>query len=244
MAANFLPARDTVLQAWAVNFSARITAAPTVYGLVVGDATALALLVTTYTNALTTATTPSTRTSGTVLAKNTAKVQMVADIRVLAKRIQANPAVTPQMRNDLGLPIHSLVPSPVPPPSTAPALTLGAVRNCQVPVTLGDSTDPSRRAKPAGVTGALLYSFIAPNGVLPPSDLRQWSMQDVATRRKVTVNFSGADVAKVAHFVACWINGKGERGPLSDTETAVINGSVSAFADEATESSDGTALAA
>src|SRR4051794_25789475 len=122
--ADFIPTKDADLKPFAVNMSAKITLAPTTYGLVAGDATALATLVTGFSSAYDVAVNPTTRTKGTVAAKDTARTILVADIRSLARRIQATPSVTAQQKTDLGLPIHDAVPSPTPVPATRPIVNI------------------------------------------------------------------------------------------------------------------------
>src|SRR5947207_2572088 len=49
MASSFLPDQDQDLEAWAANFDTRITATPTAFGLVAGDATAFHALAADFT---------------------------------------------------------------------------------------------------------------------------------------------------------------------------------------------------
>jgi hypothetical protein len=217
--ADFLPSKDQDLDAWATNFSARITLAPTTYGLVAGDATALATLVTGFSSALATATNPVTRTAGTVAAKDTARAVLVADIRSLARRIQAFPSVTAQQKADLGLPIHDAVPTPVPPPATKPIVTILEKDNKVHVIRLADETTPNKRARPVGTSGAEVYSFVGPN---PPGDLEGWRFEGIASRSDFDVDFNSDDVGKVATIVARWFNRKGEVGPVSNPITGTI----------------------
>src|SRR5437016_1820127 len=107
--ADFLPSSDADLLAFAQNFSTKVTATPVPYGLVAGDATALAALVTSFTTALNTANTPATRTAVTVASKDTARAVLVTELRQLARRVQATPTVTAAQRIELGLPVHDAV---------------------------------------------------------------------------------------------------------------------------------------
>src|ERR1043166_2371809 len=122
--ADYIPHKDADLLSFASNMSTKITATPVAFGLLAADATNLATLLTAFSTALTLATTPGTRTAVSVASKDTARVALVADIRSLAKRVQATPTVTPAQKTDLGLPVHDPVPTPVPVPDTKPALDL------------------------------------------------------------------------------------------------------------------------
>ena len=69
MSKDFLPAKDAELLSWKTDFSAAITATPTDYGLVAGQATAFAALLSAYSAALAIATNPMTRTRGSEKAQ-------------------------------------------------------------------------------------------------------------------------------------------------------------------------------
>jgi hypothetical protein len=221
MASNWLPTKEATLQQFAVNFSSKITAAPTSYGLVVGDATALASLVTSYTSTLATATNPTTRTKTAVTNKNVAKAQLVADIRVLAKRIQANPAVTAGQKTDLGLPLKQ-TPTPIPAPTVAPALNLSSIGIRSHSIRVADEATPNKRGKPAGVQGAEVYVYVAASTVNPPSDLTAWRFEGLTTDPDFNIGYTDADTGKQATIVARWYNPRGEPGPISVPVTAPI----------------------
>lgn len=220
--ADYLPSRDADLDSWAVNYSTRITATPVAYGLIAGDATALATLVSGFTAALILATNPATRTAGTVAAKDTARAVLVADIRSLARRIQAYPAVTPAQKADLGLPIHDAVPSPTPPPFTKPLLALVGNTDRTHTIRLVDETTPTRRARPTGTSGAEVYSYVAAAAEPPPGDLEQWRFEGLATKGEFDVDYNAGDVGKTAYIRAVWYNRKGETGPASNPITGTI----------------------
>lgn len=225
---DWLPSKDALLLSFATNFSAKITAAPTSYGLVAADATALAALVTAYTTAYNTSVTPSTRTKTTVAAKNVAKAQLVASLRSLAKRIQANPAVTAPQKTDLGLPIHSTGPTPNPAPSTSPMVAVLQRGIRSHIISIRDIANQDKRGKPPGVAGAEIYSIVPASATTAPdqlpSDLEDWRFEGIATKGEFVVDYKGDDVGKTAYIVARWFNNKGEAGPIS----APINANVAA----------------
>ena len=109
---SFLPNTDAALLAWSLNFSTLITATPTAYGLVAGQATAYAALHTAYGTALA-ACDPAIRTRGAVQTKNTARTNLKNSARSLAKIVEGTPTVTNAQKVTLGLNVRSL-PSPIP----------------------------------------------------------------------------------------------------------------------------------
>jgi hypothetical protein len=113
MSASFFTSRkDSVLAAGSANFATKISATPTAYGLVAGQATAYAALNTTFQTAYTTAITPSTRTKATVAAKNSARVPLRKMASDLAKIIDGTPTVTDQQKIDLGLNVRKTPSNP------------------------------------------------------------------------------------------------------------------------------------
>jgi hypothetical protein len=212
------PTADAPLKAWAQNASALITSTPTVYGLVAGDATALAALVNDFDTRLDTATTPSTRTKGTIAAKNTSKLALLAKLRQLIKIINAHPGVTNAQRADLGLNPRDVVPTPVPVPVTRPMVTVdvdGTIR-------LVDETTPERRGKPVGVNGAVVYTKIVVGDAPGPVTPADAAFAALATRARVTLPLPAGSKNKTLWVLAQWYNERGELGPISAPASSVI----------------------
>lgn len=212
---SFIPNKDMELQAYAADFLAKIAASPATYGLLPADATAMAPYVTGYTANLNLATDPSTKTKVTTMQKNVSRVQIISVIRALARRVQANNTVTAAAKIALGLPVHSLVPSPIPAPVTRPMVNPMTFTPGGLKILIVDETTPTKRKRPAGAIGAQIFSFIAPVGTAPPADLKQWAFQGIATRADFQLHYAPADSGKEASIIARWLNGKGETGPNS-----------------------------
>ncbi len=120
----FTTTKDSVLATGSANFSTKISATPTSYGLVAGQATAYAALNTAFQSAYSAAITPATRTKSTVAAKDSARTplrQMASD---LAKIIDGTPTVTNAQRVDLGIAVRA-TPSPRPAPGTPYRFSVG-----------------------------------------------------------------------------------------------------------------------
>jgi hypothetical protein len=212
------PNKDLELNTWSGNFDTRITATPTAFGLVAGDATAFHALAADYSTKLATATNPGTRNSGTIAAKNTSKKALQAKARQLIKIISAYPPVTDQQRSDLGLNPKDLVPSPVPPPVTRPLLTVDGAGTLR----LVDETTPTRRGKPQGVNGAIVFSKVTPVGDPPPEIPDDARFAILATRPRESVPIPTGNKGKMLWVLAQWYNERGELGPVSEPVSAVI----------------------
>lgn len=103
----YLPADDAGLTKYANNFSSKLTAAPTDYGLVAGDAVIIAALLVTWEAAYTAGKNPSTRSTTAIAAMAAARQAMRAGIQALAPRVSANPAVTSEDKVSLGVTVPS-----------------------------------------------------------------------------------------------------------------------------------------
>ena len=209
------PAKDLDFQTAANDFLAKITLLPATYGLVAADATALSPIVANMNVQMGLATDPATRTKVTVMAKRVSRAQTEAALRALARRVQSNNTVTAAAKTALGLPVHSLVPSPVPTPVTKPMLNIVNISNAQLTVRIVDESTPTKRAKAAGSIGAQVYGYVAAAGAIPPQDLGQWSFKGMATKADFQINYVTADAGKQAYVIARWLNSKGETGPNS-----------------------------
>lgn len=142
------------------------------------------------------------------MAKNQAKAGLVAALRTLSQRIQANPAVSAELKTELGLPLHDRDPSPIPAPATKPVLTVLGIDHLR----LADETSPDSRTKPTGVDGAEIWCYVGEN---PPSELSGWSMYGLTTRTRVEVRHRPEDRGKTVHLVARWFNPRKQVGPQS-----------------------------
>jgi hypothetical protein len=191
MAQNWLPSRDATLLQFASNFAQKVNLSPASYGLSSADAAAVAGLLASYSASHSAATNPATRTKSAIVGKDVAKKALAAEIRVLAKRVQCNPAVGVQQRTDLGLPIAA-APSPIPAPAASPyccspLVKLMSIRGRSHTIRLAAAA-ATRRAKPPGVHGAEIYSFVAAGpGDAPPENLENWRFEGLATRTEFRV---------------------------------------------------------
>ena len=150
---SFFYGTDAEIASGSANFSTKISATPTAYGLVAAQATAYAAVNTAYQTAYTTAITPATRTKGTFAAKNDAKRNLRVMAADLAKIIDGTATVTNQQKIDLGLSVR-VIPSPIPAPGVRPGMDIVSVANRTVTVHIHDSASSTKRGKPAGTTAA------------------------------------------------------------------------------------------
>ena len=218
---SFLPTKDTTLLAWSLNFSTRITATPTAYGLVAADATAYSALHTAFGTALA-ACDPDERNKITTAAKNSARLALKTSARLLAKRVDGTATVTDAQKLELGLNVRAQ-PSPIPAPDSAPVIEIVSMMSRTVKIKL-KSADSADRGKPAGVHGAAIFTYV---GTTPPTTEGAWHFEGNTNRTVIDVEFadsvpSGATI----WFTAMWFNPRSQSGPGSLPISACIPGGI------------------
>jgi hypothetical protein len=226
---TYLPSRDADLLGFAENFSTKIAAAPTSFGLTALQATAFATLYDNFADAMRTLQDPTTKSPPFVATKNTAKQALIngpGGIRQLVALVQAHPGITPTQLIDLRLTVRDVEPTPVPPPSSAPTVTVLNNAGRQVTLRVYDAKEENRRGKPEGITGATVFTYV---GEEPPANITLWQFNQSTTKpNRVTIMFpeSVPDGAKV-WIAAFWYNPTAQSGPLSEPiSTRVIGGLV------------------
>ena len=222
---SFIPAREASLVTWANNFGSMISSTPTAFGLTSAQATNFATFNTAWVSSYNTAMAPLTRSPANIIAKNQAKHNMIVTARMLAGIIQKYPAITNTQRSELGLTVP-VNPSPIPAPGTAPVLEVGSVIGWTVRVKLHDSASGSKRARPAGVSGASVFSFV---GAIAPPDMTLWQFQGNVSRTTLDVVFANSIAAGAKVWLsAYWFNTRKASGPAcAPVPTNLQGGSVS-----------------
>jgi len=231
----FPPGREADLLAWSSNFNARINASANVFGLTSAQAALYGDLHALFAEKYAIGTEPSTNSRQAVAAKNVAKRNLIkapGGARQLIDIIQAFPGTTDPMRASLGIRAKDVGPTPVSIPKEAPLLSVLSVNNRTVTMLLKDPKDPTRRAKPRGVQGATILTYVggeggAGGGEGPPSDPMQWSFGLNASKTKFTVDFpfTVAPGAKV-WIAAMWFNARKETSPPSTPVFTRLNDSM------------------
>lgn len=223
---TFPPTKDADLLTWSANFDALITADPVQYGLDLAQAGAYATLHAAYAAAHATATNPNTNSKANINAKNQAKQQLLygpGGAWQLVNIVQAFPGTTNDMRGQLGLRIPDLEPTPVPPPGTAPDLSILATMARVIKVRLRNQEAPDSRGKPRGVHGATVLYHVGEDA---PADPSQWifSINTSKTLFDVDIPATVAAGSKV-WLTAFWFNARMQSSPAAVPEfTRVSDG--------------------
>jgi hypothetical protein len=206
---SYLPDTDAALLAWSLNFSTRISAGATTYGLTSAQATAYAAVHASYAAALA-AVDPGTRNKSSVAAKNAARDALKAAVRPLVLLVQGTVTVTDAQKLALGLTVRAQ-PSPIARPALPPVLDVVAVNGRTVTVRLHDAENAGKRGKPAYVKGAAVFSYV---GAVAPEDPAAFKFEGNTTKTVVDVVFPNTVApGSVVYLTAMWFNERAQSGP-------------------------------
>src|SRR4051812_15554784 len=212
------PEKDSELFQWSLNFSTKITATPTAFGLVAGQATAYAALHSAFGTALAAAD-PAVRNKPATLAKNDARTALKSSARSLAMIIQGTPTVTDGQKASLGLTVPAQR-QPIPVPSAIPSVDIVSVMGRTVKIRIHDAEGEGKRFKPAGVKGAAICTFV---GATAPTDPSEYTWQGNTTRAIVDLPFDN-DLAPgtLVWITAMYFNERQQNGPACTPVSATL----------------------
>lgn len=134
--------------------------------------------------------------------------------------MQKYPGTTDTQRAELGLTVHDVLPSPIPPPADAPGILVESVDGRTVSIRLIDPANPTRRGRPAGVDGATVLSYV---GATRPEDTGAGKFEGSISRTTFDVAFptTVAAGAKV-WLTAFWFNPRAQSGPACEPVSAYV----------------------
>jgi len=157
-----------------------------------------------------------------LLGKDGQRTLATALLRLLAQKVQNNPAVADPHRTRLGLPIRKRTKTPIGPPTTIPVLgrTDSSTRT-MLGLFFMDATTPGRRARPAGVRGCEIRQQI---GGPAPTNPEKMPFLALATRTPYRVSYEPTAVGQPVYFALRWLNTKGVSGPWSQIFSAMVPG--------------------
>jgi hypothetical protein len=221
MTSNFYRGTDAEVVAGSASFASLLATGFASYGITSGQQAVFAELNATLQSAYAAAVAPGTRTPVAVRAKNIAIRNVRANAIHLGKIISATPTVTDAQLVELGL-LPRSGRTPVPRPDSAPVIEVLSVRGNTASLRLREGGDSTRRGKPAGVSGAAVYSFV---GAVPPTDERAWTFEALTSRVKIDVEFpSRVTPGSRVWFTAFWFNQRKQRGPAATPVTTNLQG--------------------
>ncbi len=199
---NYIPAPDLIFQQWLNNLTTNIQTYGPSWGITSAQITALTTATGTFNSALTTATSPATRTPLAITAKTNARVTVTTLAQTIAQYVAANAAVSVAAKTAAGIPTQTIAISPVTAIGAPPYLSLGPSTPLQQVVNARPSvTAPASKSLPYGVTQIYLYGKAIPAGTYDGCPL---PLIGAYTSAKMPVTWTSPDVGKQAVFYAAW----------------------------------------
>lgn len=224
MANGFTGQTDAEFLAFTANVRILTTADPETYNLDIAEAAAFAVVQNSFAAKYQTAHDPITRTKVTIAERVAARELLENSLEFLFFKVQSSPDVTDAQKIALGIHIRKS-PESIQPPTEIPVLAVTDVNGWTIGMKIFQA-DGETRSKPAGVYGAVIFSYVGPEPV--PTDITEWTYQGTSTRTKceVTLPTSVAEGSKV--WLTCaWVNPRQAAGPLCQPISTRLGGGVS-----------------
>lgn len=151
--------------------------------------------------------------------KDETREKLTSVVRSVSRLIQANDRVSDAAREDAGLPVHKSSRTPVRVPTSSPVGYVMATEQLEHTLMYSDSSTPTRRARPSGVTCCEIFIHI---GKDTPQDPDAYRLHSISTRSPDRISFKAEDAGKMASYLVRWVNTKGEVGPWSRPISAIV----------------------
>jgi hypothetical protein len=219
---NNPPLPDGAFLDWANQFVGRMQDVGALYGFTPAELTALADALEAFGLDMTDHRAKVDAALAARQKKDATKRSLLDLVRPGIRRLQAAPNMSDAERATLGINIPTPGRTPPPVPATRPLPAVDAGQRLQHTLRLADESEPSRRARPAGVNEAEVRMVVLPAGAPAPSDPLKMPILGQTSKTTLTAQFAGDDAAKQAWYCACWLNSRDERGPWSQMVSATI----------------------
>ena len=218
MTTHYLPRKDRELLAWTINFLRYLYPALARFNFPAAEYDKLTALRDDFSQKLDAATEPATRTKTSVLAKNIARAALEKALQQDVKEfLLFNRNVTDEDHDDLGLPIYKTSRTPTPVATTIPWVQVVMTVIRYLRFDFGGSE--TSRAKPAGQHGMELAGLI---GGERPANVHALTLSYFDTHTPLSIAFEEEDRGKTFWFAVRWENTRGEKGPWSEIQSAII----------------------
>jgi hypothetical protein len=214
---DYIPKKDAELVAWSTNFAMQIAENISAWEISEQEASDLQDATTAFATLHAQADSPA-KTTVIVAEKNAARTTLIGRIRGLVNFRLKNPVITDAQRIAMGLHVHDTTPTTIPAPTTRPELSIEVLDVRRLKVVFHDMGSTSK-AKPYGVNGAVIVYATLDTPPVSPTALTH---SVLATHTPFTLEFTEEERGKTVYLAICWQNEKGEKGPWSEIESAIV----------------------
>jgi hypothetical protein len=216
---DYLPGNDRTFLAWVVNFLKHLNLILSRVGFPQTVYQALTTLCNDFEQKLEIADEPATRTKTSVQQKNDSRKALEKDVRQSVKEYLANNhLVTNGDRDDLGLPIHDVKPTPTPVPKDMPVGEVDTSKHQQHSVHVKTGT-LTGKAKPPKVHGFEVWRKV---GGDPPASDAEWMYVNFSSRSPLLIDYPQTEVGKTAYYRFRWVNSRNQPGPWSEGYVSAV----------------------
>jgi len=217
---DYLPTKQADLLARMVSDTTLLKNNPLQFGITAAEAATFDAVVQDYQAKMEVVSNPATKTKAAVQAKNESKLMMLFTVRPLLQYIKGNAGVADSDKVALGLNVNGHPRTDVPAPSTVPVLNVIGALPLQHSIGYADIATPTKRGKPADVTGMELFCQI---GDTPAVSVDNAKFVGTITKQPHVMAFGDGDVGKTAHYWGRWANRKGQPGGFSQVVSKTIS---------------------
>ena len=214
---DYIPKKDSELVSWSANFTSQVSANATAWGIPPDEVTSLQAASDTFAELQKQTDSPA-KTAVIVAQKNDARKNLTGIVRTLAGFRLKNPVIADAERIALGLHVRDTTYTTVEAPKTRPELDINVVDFRRLKASFHDQGSKSR-AKPYGTNGAVIIYAVLD---APPVNHSALIRSVLATRTPHILEFTEEERGKTVYIAICWQNEKGERGPFSEIESAIV----------------------
>lgn len=218
----YLPAGQNAFYTWSLNFLSKITATPTAYGLVAGDATAYGTVHTAFETAKGISDTPSTRTPVTIADTQTTMAACRAKAQELVQKAQASGLIGSVEAAELDITFRKTTKTPIATPTAVPDLSVQSNDPLAVKLRVRE-LGAELSALPPNCVGYQVRRAI--NLTSPPMSPDQLTLIGTGTRRFFDDTFEAGDVGKQVYYAVRYVTAKQLFGPWSNiVATTIVSG--------------------
>jgi hypothetical protein len=213
---DYLPSNVLEFQNKVHNIRAKVAANYKRWDISAAASSQLDPLIAAFDAAVTASENPQTRTPAAVRKRDEARAALEQVLRPFIQgRLEHNLLVTEDDLISMGLPVHDRKPTPPKPPEDKPVFSVQPLSEGIIGIIFGGK----QHAKPEDVHGLEVRWLISDT---PPIDWSELIHSEFATRSPLKLAFEGHDRGKRIYIAGRWENSRGEKGPWTEIQSAII----------------------
>jgi hypothetical protein len=214
---DYIPAKDSELVAWGDNFIQQLRDNASLWEIPPHEVDDLRDSLENFKTYHSQADSPA-KNKIIVTEKNTARKDFKTKTRNMVSFRLQNPLITDAQRVAMGLHVRDTSRTRIPAPTSRPEIDIDVLDVRRLLVRFQDMGSTSK-ARPYGVNGAVISFAVLNSPPASPADLIRTIL---ATHTPFTLEFTEEERGKTVYIAICWQNERGEKGPYSEIESAII----------------------